>query len=173
MTQAEGALARTTQSLQADGQAPATVSGGKIPEVNVIFDNEPVPESSIRPPGQEDSAAQADIATSIVAPRLEVKTMERAPAGVRTGGQIKVKAKPIYPQAARVLKLEGTVVLAGTVGIDGALKDIKPVSGDPILVPASMDAARKMQFVPYQFGDKKIEAPTQIIFNFRISDSER
>jgi TonB family protein len=79
----------------------------------------------------------------------------------------------VYPQAARTLKIEGKVVLSATVGTDGALKNIAPLSGDPVLLPAAIDAARRMQFVPYQIGDKRIEVPTQVIFNFRMTDGAR
>lgn len=59
------------------------------------------------------------------------------------------KVRPVYPAIARVASIEGSVVLAATVGADGSISDLRIVrSADPRLDQAARDALLKYRFTP-------------------------
>jgi len=49
------------------------------------------------------------------------------------------RVEPQYPEAARQQHLQGPVVLSVLVGTDGAVRELKVVSGDPLLAKAATD----------------------------------
>jgi TonB family protein len=53
---------------------------------------------------------------------------------------------PVYPQIARQARITGEVKLALEVAADGSVRDVKVISGHPILVPASKDAIKNWRF---------------------------
>ena len=66
-------------------------------------------------------------------------------AGVRP---VKNRVAPQYPDIARHLKIEGTVVVQAVVDPAGKVTDAKAVSGSKILSYAAEEAVRKWTFVP-------------------------
>ena len=80
------------------------------------------------------------------------------------------KVEPEYPERAKRKHVEGLVVLKALVGTDGTIKDVKVVSGDPLLVDAVSKAVRGWLFKPYAPEGKPIEFETQITVNFSLSE---
>ena len=60
----------------------------------------------------------------------------------------KTKVVPIYPDFARRMNIVGTVRLAVTVTPNGAVKNLKPIGGHPVLVNAAMEAVKQWKFEP-------------------------
>jgi TonB family protein len=94
------------------------------------------------------------------------RTLEPSSAGI-TGGELIRKVAPVYPPIARSIGKQGSVVLAATVDREGMLKNLHAVDGDPMLVSAALDAARKWRYEPYRLNGNPIEIETQIVFHFR------
>ncbi|SEG61986.1 TonB family C-terminal domain-containing protein [Bryocella elongata] len=88
-------------------------------------------------------------------------------------GMLLTKVNPIYPEEARAKHITGTVKLRVSVGEDGKVKDEKPVSGPPILIPASEEAVRQWRYVPYRFGSEPVAMDITVTMNFRINGDER
>ena len=65
-------------------------------------------------------------------------------AGVRA---VKSRVAPLYPDLARHLKIEGTVVIEAVVDPAGKVTDAKAVSGSKVLSYAAEEAVRKWTFV--------------------------
>src|SRR5438477_2038927 len=80
------------------------------------------------------------------------------------------KVEPEYPERPKRKHVDGLVVLKALVGTDGTIKDIKVVSGDPLLVDAVSKAVRGWLFKPYAPEGKPIEFETQITVNFSLSE---
>jgi len=80
------------------------------------------------------------------------------------------KVEPEYPEQAKQEHVQGLVVLKALVGIDGTIKDVKVVSGEPLLVDAVSKAVRSWLFKPYAPEGKPIEFETQITVNFSLSE---
>jgi peptidyl-prolyl cis-trans isomerase A (cyclophilin A) len=68
--------------------------------------------------------------------------------------------KPAYPAAARPAHLRGVVRLVVTIAKDGSVKDVKVVSGHPLLVPAAVEAVRKWKYRPVLVDGKPADVFT-------------
>jgi TonB family protein len=64
------------------------------------------------------------------------------------GRRLLTRVDPIYPQAARTHKIWGQVVLAARIGASGQVEAVHPVSGNPLLASAAMDAVRQWVYEP-------------------------
>ncbi len=73
---------------------------------------------------------------------------------------------PVYPPAAKAKGIQGTVVLAGMVGIDGRATDLRLVSGPRALAGAAMAAVRQWVFQPATFDGKRRPVPWTFHLNF-------
>jgi TonB family protein len=85
-----------------------------------------------------------------------------------TGGRLLKSVRPQYPTDAIVNKREGAVVLHGTVGPDGVMKDLKVVSGDPLLTHAAVEAVQQWQYEPYSRNGKPVDMPIDITIDFNL-----
>src|ERR1700681_3987798 len=53
------------------------------------------------------------------------------------------KVIPVYPYLARITCISGTVRLQATVSVEGTIEKLEVISGNPMLVPAAVDAVRQ------------------------------
>jgi TonB family protein len=72
-----------------------------------------------------------------------------------------------YPKEARKKKIEGPVVLRSTVTLDGNLKDITVVSGNPILAAAALEAVQQWRYQPSKINGEAVEAQHEISITFK------
>jgi TonB family protein len=61
---------------------------------------------------------------------------------------VKTRVPPIYPDLAKHLRIEGTVVVEAVVDPAGKVTDAKAVTGSKVLSYAAEEAVRKWTFVP-------------------------
>jgi len=61
---------------------------------------------------------------------------------------VKSRVAPAYPDLARHLKIEGTVVVEAVVDPAGKVTEAKAVTGSKVLSYAAEEAVRKWTFVP-------------------------
>jgi TonB family protein len=73
-----------------------------------------------------------------------------------------------YPALARQMKVKGSVLLQASVGADGDIKDLRVLSGNPILTSAAKEAARQWRFKPSLQHGQPVETKQQITVNFTI-----
>jgi TonB family protein len=73
-----------------------------------------------------------------------------------------------YPALARQMKVQGSVLLQAFVGTDGGIRDLRVLSGNPILVSAAMEAARQWRFTPYMQNGRPVETQAKITVNLSI-----
>jgi protein TonB len=103
------------------------------------------------------------VAGKTAAPKLQAAVPSQ---GVVEGKLIK-KVVPRYPDMARAAGISGDVILSARIGVDGALHDLKVVTGSPLLRAAAIDAAREWRYSPYTLGGRPVEADTRITISFR------
>jgi protein TonB len=77
--------------------------------------------------------------------------------------------KPNYPMLARQMKVQGSVILQALIGRDGAIQNLRVVSGPHILASAAQDAVRQWHFKPHLEGSEAVETQAKITVNFTIS----
>ncbi len=61
---------------------------------------------------------------------------------------VKMLVKPVYPEAAKQMKVVGLVQIDVTVDPRGKVTDVKTLSGNPLLTMAAADAVRKWKYAP-------------------------
>lgn len=94
---------------------------------------------------------------------------------VHVGGQV-MAAKlihhpaPKYPPLARKARLQGFVRLIVLVGEDGQVKDIKILSGHPLLIKPALEAVSAWRYQPTSVEGKRVEVVTEVDINFTLSE---
>jgi periplasmic protein TonB len=76
------------------------------------------------------------------------------------------KVQPNYPEEARKKHIQGSVVMKVIISRDGDVQDLTVVSGDPLLVPAALEAAKQWKYKPYLLQGQPVEIETQIMMIF-------
>jgi len=83
-------------------------------------------------------------------------------------GQLVNLVDPVYPPDAEQKHIEGTVRLHATIGVDGSIKDLQPLSGPPSLLPAALSAVREWRYNPTLLNGQPIETQEDISLVFRL-----
>lgn len=95
--------------------------------------------------------------------------------GVNVQGEPPVpirKIDPIYPEAARRLRIEGVVILELVVKKDGTVGDIKVLrSLNPLLDQAAIEAARQWRFKPGRVNGRPVDAFFVLTVRFNLSQA--
>ncbi len=91
----------------------------------------------------------------------------RVSSGVAAGMLVR-QVKPQYPQIAVQARIQGTVVLQAVIAKDGTVRDLRLVSGHPMLVPAAIEAVKLWRYRPYLLNGEPVEVDTQINVNFTL-----
>jgi len=89
-------------------------------------------------------------------------------AGDVTAGHLIKKAFPMYPAAAKLQGVEGTVLLDGVIGKDGHFKTLQVLAGPQMLQQAAIDAVRQWAYTPYMLGGQPVEVDTEINVVFSL-----
>lgn len=90
------------------------------------------------------------------------------PNAVSRRALILVKPPPEYSEEARRRKLQGKVILKGSLSSSGRVINLSLVSGPPELVQSALDAAHKIYFIPAIQGGRFISTFVELQYNFDI-----
>jgi TonB family protein len=115
-------------------------------------------------PAQADGPVGAETAASVTSNAAERVQISRGTTDV-----VSRPVKPDYPLLARQMKVQGSVILQALISKDGAIQDLRVVSGPPILAAAAQDAVRQWHFKPHYQGSEAVETQAKITVNFTIS----
>ena len=77
--------------------------------------------------------------------------------------------RPVYPVLAKRGHIEGVVRLQATIGKDGSVDKVEPVSGHPVLQQAAIDAVRQWRYKPTTLNGEAVEVVTTIDVVFKIT----
>jgi protein TonB len=97
------------------------------------------------------------------------------PPVVRMGGLV-VNARalyqpqPVYPEITKIAHIQGTVALQAVIAVDGTIKDLKVMSGHPLLIAAALEAVRAWRYQPTKLNGEPVEVLTEIDVNFRLGE---
>jgi TonB family protein len=78
------------------------------------------------------------------------------------------RVEPEYPEAAREQGIQGAVVLDVRIGRDGAVQDVKVVSGQQVLADAAIAAVKQWRFKPQVRAGQAVEMQTRVTLNFKL-----
>jgi len=103
---------------------------------------------------------------------------KEGPKRVHLGGQLE-EAKlvhyvaPFYPPLARHAAIVGTVLLHAVISGDGTVRELRAVSGDPLLIQAALDAVRQWRYQPTLLNGEPYEVDTMISVVFSLGGPRR
>jgi len=117
--------------------------------------------------------------TAVARPPVTVKQPEprpkpdaTEPRRVRTSSielaRVIHRVEPTYPPVARMAHVSGTVELTGVIGTDGRIRELKALSGNPLLVKAAIDAVSQWIYAPPILNGERVEVIAPITVNFRL-----
>jgi TonB family protein len=101
--------------------------------------------------------------TELVQPQLKV------PADAM-GQRIIHQVMPEYPELARRAGVQGTVVLDTVVSVEGAVTQVKFVSGPEALTQAARNAVRWWRYEPYLVNGQPATVETTVAVDFRLAN---
>jgi len=78
------------------------------------------------------------------------------------------RVEPRYPPLAIQTRTEGKVVLRALIGTDGTMREVRVVSGHPLLVLAAQDAVMQWRYQPTLLNGQPVEVETQITVIFTL-----
>jgi TonB family protein len=76
-----------------------------------------------------------------------------------------------YPLLAGQMAVQGSVLLQALIAADGAVEDLRVLSGPAILASAAQEAVRQWKFKPYLENGKPVETQARVTVNFTIKVS--
>jgi periplasmic protein TonB len=128
------------------------------------------------PPVVETSPLKFQPAAVISPPsRIPVELAEpdsASPPPIPMGGfessRVLTKVKPIYPEAATLAQVQGTVRLRAAIGKDGLVQSVELESGPAMLFQAASDAVRQWRFLPARLNGDPVEDVTHINVTFTL-----
>jgi len=77
--------------------------------------------------------------------------------------------RPTYPQLAIATRSQGTVHLEAIIAADGKIRNLRVLSGPPLLVHAALDAVQQWKYQPTLLNGAPVEVVTEIEVNFTLS----
>ncbi len=91
---------------------------------------------------------------------------------VISGGVVNGRAsnlvKPVYSAAARAVRAQGKVEVQVTIDEEGRVVSANAVSGNSLLIPAAISAARATKFTPTYLSKQKVKVTGIIVYNFNL-----
>ena len=146
------------------------------------MENAQVPEGSLRvyesgkevfrmlPAGVESSAASSTgNGSSAASAPVPAKIVELTPDAA--SGSLLGRVEPEYPEQALARRVQGPVLLSVRISREGAVQDVKLISGDPLLANAAVAAVRQWRFKPQTANGRAVEMETRITLNFTLPPS--
>src|SRR2546423_1326143 len=106
--------------------------------------------------------------TPVAVPKAATPQRVRVSQGVTQGLLIR-KIQPNYPPLARQARIQGSVLLQAVISKEGAIENLRLISGHPMLAPAALEAVKQWRYKPYILNGEPVEVETQITVNFTLS----
>lgn len=180
-----GVVSRHSNQLQASGMlrnaaeiqpAGAGLNPSSSDSVISVANRSESAGASSPPLTANDPPPAVDMATASTPPALSsiVSTQTELPAfgasvsqGVIEANLIR-KVDPTYPLQARLQGLTGTVSLDAMIGEDGTVREVRVVSGPPLLANAARTAVQHWRYSPPLLDGKPIEVQKRITLVFKL-----
>jgi protein TonB len=112
-------------------------------------------------------AAETPHTTVVAAPPADVRRI-KVSSGVIMA-QIVHRVEPQYPPLAKQARVSGVVELVGVIGVDGRIKELRLVSGHPLLARAALDAVSQWVYTPTRLNNEAVEVIAPITVTFRLN----
>ena len=130
--------------------------------------SKPTVTTESEPAAPAPMAGQADLAAirlpdHSIQPSLAIRMSSGT-----IGGKLIKKVEPIYPETAKARRIQGQVFLSAHVGLDGSVKDIRVLKGNPFLGAAAKDAVKHWRYEPMKLNGTPVEMDTSVMVEFKL-----
>jgi len=117
-----------------------------------------------------DSNRSSAVTASLIPP---TNAAENVRLSSTTVPELQQTVETTYPVLGQHARVQGSVVLQAIVGADGAIENLRVLSGPAILSAAAQQAVREWHFKPYLQNGQPVETKAKITVNFsiRVSDN--
>jgi protein TonB len=171
--------------------APVTPSPIHVPRIyNPVFrPSQPVTERQIEvapadPMSSWQSGPVAMPTAALTMPTTvslpSAPPVKPAPAPVRPAGPVHIggdvesarltySPRPRYPQIAITARSQGTVRLEAIIAANGSIRNLRVLSGPPLLAQAAVDAVQQWKYQPTMLNGVAVEVVTEVEVNFSLS----
>jgi periplasmic protein TonB len=124
-------------------------------------------------PGSPSDGVINSLIAITAAPPPPSPAKPQTPGRIRRGGVVEEAnliygPKPVYPQLAKMARIQGTVRLQALIATDGTIKGLKVMSGHPLLVKAALDAVERWRYRPTLLNGQPVEVETEVDVNFAL-----
>jgi protein TonB len=120
------------------------------------------------PLGEVASLPERAVAQTQATPKPVVAGPLRVGGGVEAA-KLLFGPKPVYPQLAKMARSQGVVKLEAVIAADGSIRNLRAVSGPPLLVNAAIDAVTQWRYQPTLLNGVAVEVVTEIEVNFSLT----
>ena len=160
-----------SQSRNQPASIAATAAPRPSPErkTSSALPSEIPPVVSFVPPKPEAAANPA--ATKASGP-LVIGASKGRPVKISSAdGLLVKKVAPEYPLEAKIVRLEGTVVLRTVIDKTGEVSSVNALSGPPVLESAAVEAVKQWQYRPFSMNGQPVEVETTVEIVFALDGS--
>lgn len=79
-----------------------------------------------------------------------------------------VDVRPVYPEIARIARVEGTVVMEAVLDTSGRVTQLRVLTSVPMLDQAALDAVRQWRYTPSLYGGHPVSVLMTITVRFTL-----
>jgi protein TonB len=79
-----------------------------------------------------------------------------------------VNVTPVYPELARITKVEGMVILEAVIDASGSVTSARVLRGHPLLDRAALDAVQQWRFTPATLNGEAIPVVMTVTVQFKL-----
>jgi TonB family protein len=79
------------------------------------------------------------------------------------------KVGAVYPPIAKAAQISGTVVLEATISTEGAIENLRVVSGPAMLQQSALNAVKQWRYRPYLLNNTPVEVETTVNVVFSLN----
>lgn len=168
----------TGQELKTAPQSNETPTEMKL---GLTLETKPTPVASLTPEASTDptptrsstiSTAAINTAVAKESKTTSLPSSQDAAQSPISVGQLNAKAvalpKPVYPDTARRMRIEGEVRVSVLVDESGRVVSARAENGHALLREAAVVAARQAKFTPSQFSGQPVRVSGFVIYNFKL-----
>ena len=158
------------QNASTTPQSESRIGNGRVPEGSLrVYQNGReiyrMPPSENKGDDARPASKGANADARLESPRVVELSSEAAE------GSLARRVEPEYPEQALTQRVQGPVLLDVRIGEDGAVQEIKLVSGSPLLAEAAVAAVRQWRFRPRTVSGRAVAMETRITLNFTLPPS--
>jgi periplasmic protein TonB len=144
---------------------PSRIPNTDGPEPMVILNPGEMIATNGAGPGTGPFSAAPALTLAAPAPRGPVRVSSSV-----VSGMIIVKTLPQYPRIAVVTRTQGIVVLAAVISRNGAIENLRVVSGPAMLQQAALEAVSTWRYRPYLLNGQPVDVETTINVVFKLDE---